>query len=60
MNKKKIQIVCLYQEKELTRSITVENDKLLDERRRLLQQLNEEEHNKKDNNLTATLSKCRY
>lgn len=41
-------------------SITVENDKLLVERRRLLQQLNEEEHNKKDSNLTATLSKCRY
>ncbi|KAA8593319.1 hypothetical protein FQN60_009435, partial [Etheostoma spectabile] len=35
-------------EKELTISITVENEKLLVERRRLLQQLNEEEHNKKD------------
>ena len=48
------------QEKELYMSITVENDKLLVERRRLLEQLNEEEHNKKDSNLTATLSKCRY
>lgn len=48
------------QEKELTGSITVENDKLLDERRRLLQRLNEEEHNKKDDHLTATLSKRRY
>uniref|UniRef100_UPI0037E74B79 coiled-coil domain-containing protein 30 n=1 Tax=Semicossyphus pulcher TaxID=241346 RepID=UPI0037E74B79 len=46
-------------EKELTISITVENDKLLVERRRLLQQLNEEEHNKKDSNLAASLSKCR-
>ncbi|KAM9361304.1 coiled-coil domain-containing protein 30 [Symphorus nematophorus] len=49
----------LAKEKELTLSITVENDKLLVERRRLLQQLNEEEHNKKDSHLTATLSKCR-
>lgn len=48
------------QEKELTRSVTVENDKLLDERRRLLQQLNEEERNKKDDHFTATLSKRRY
>ncbi|XP_059185064.1 coiled-coil domain-containing protein 30 [Centropristis striata] len=46
-------------EKELTLSITQENEKLLVERRRLLQQLNEEEHNKKDSNLTASLSKCR-
>uniref|UniRef100_A0A8C9XMA4 Coiled-coil domain containing 30 n=1 Tax=Sander lucioperca TaxID=283035 RepID=A0A8C9XMA4_SANLU len=46
-------------EKELTISITAENDKLLVERRRLLQQLNEEEHNKKDSNLTASLSQCR-
>lgn len=50
----------LSQEKELYISVTVENDKLLGERRRLLEQLNEEEHNKKDSNLTATLSKCRY
>lgn len=50
----------LSQEKELYMSVTVENDKLLGERRRLLEQLNEEEHNKKDSNLTATLSKCRY
>ncbi|XP_034548630.1 coiled-coil domain-containing protein 30 isoform X2 [Notolabrus celidotus] len=49
----------LAKEKEVTISITVENDKLLIERRRLLQQLNEEEHNKKDCNLTASLSKCR-
>ncbi|XP_078104910.1 coiled-coil domain-containing protein 30 isoform X1 [Sander vitreus] len=46
-------------EKELTISITAENEKLLVERRRLLQQLNEEEHNKKDSNLTASLSQCR-
>ncbi|CAJ1050534.1 coiled-coil domain-containing protein 30 isoform X1 [Xyrichtys novacula] len=49
----------LAKEKELTISITMENDKLLLERRRLLQQLNEEEHNKKDCHLTASLSKCR-
>ncbi|XP_044073763.1 coiled-coil domain-containing protein 30 isoform X2 [Siniperca chuatsi] len=49
----------LAKEKELTISITVENDKLLVQRRRLLQQLNEEEHNKKDSTLTASLSKCR-
>lgn len=48
------------QEKELTTSIIVENDKLLGERRRLLQQQTEEDLNKKDSNLTATLSKCRY
>ncbi|XP_078025446.1 coiled-coil domain-containing protein 30 isoform X2 [Epinephelus lanceolatus] len=46
-------------EKELTISITVENEKLLVERRRLLQQLDEEERNKKASNLTASLSKCR-
>ena len=50
----------LFQEKELTMSITMENEKLLVERRKLLQQLNEEEHNKKDSHLTASLSKCRY
>ncbi|XP_041639016.1 coiled-coil domain-containing protein 30 isoform X2 [Cheilinus undulatus] len=49
----------LAKEKEVTMSIAVENDKLLVERRRLLQQLNEEENNKKDCNLTASLSKCR-
>ncbi|XP_035518576.1 coiled-coil domain-containing protein 30 [Morone saxatilis] len=49
----------LAKEKELTVKITVENDKLLVERRRLLQQLNEEEHNQKDSYLTASLSKCR-
>ncbi|KAI9520957.1 hypothetical protein NQZ68_010658, partial [Dissostichus eleginoides] len=46
-------------EKELITRITVENEKLLVERRRLLQQLNEEEHTKKDSYLTASLSKCR-
>ncbi|XP_065810805.1 coiled-coil domain-containing protein 30 isoform X5 [Labrus bergylta] len=49
----------LAKEKELIINITVENDKLLVERRRLLQQLNEEEHNKKDCHLKASLSKCR-
>ncbi|XP_029989962.1 coiled-coil domain-containing protein 30 [Sphaeramia orbicularis] len=49
----------LIKEKELTLNITLENEKLLVERRRLLQQLNEEEHNKKDSNLTASMSKCR-
>ncbi|XP_040015432.1 coiled-coil domain-containing protein 30 [Xiphias gladius] len=49
----------LAKEKELVRSITAENEKLLVERTRLLQQLNEEEHDKKDSNLTAALSKCR-
>ncbi|XP_056220642.1 coiled-coil domain-containing protein 30 [Seriola aureovittata] len=49
----------LAKEKELVASITAENEKLLVERTRLLQQLNEEEHNKKDSNLTAALSKCR-
>lgn len=48
------------QEKELVISITVENEKLLSERRKLLQQLNEEEHKKKDSCLKASLSKCRY
>ncbi|XP_038551715.1 coiled-coil domain-containing protein 30 isoform X5 [Micropterus salmoides] len=49
----------LSKEKELTISITIENDNLLAERRRLLQQLNEEEHNKKDSHISASLSKCR-
>ncbi|XP_038551716.1 coiled-coil domain-containing protein 30 isoform X6 [Micropterus salmoides] len=49
----------LCKEKELTISITIENDNLLAERRRLLQQLNEEEHNKKDSHISASLSKCR-
>ncbi|XP_068170642.1 coiled-coil domain-containing protein 30 isoform X2 [Antennarius striatus] len=49
----------LAKEKEVTISITVENDKLLVERRKLLHQLNEEEQNKKDSKLTATLSKSR-
>ncbi|KAL3978377.1 hydroxycarboxylic acid receptor 2/3 [Sarotherodon galilaeus] len=47
------------QEKELVISITVENEKLLSEKRKLLQQLNEEEHKKKDSCLKASLSKCR-
>ncbi|TNN66207.1 hypothetical protein EYF80_023546 [Liparis tanakae] len=47
-------------EKELTISITVENEKLLVERRRLPQQLNEEAHNKEGRNLTASSSRCRY
>ncbi|GAA6235430.1 centrosomal protein of 135 kDa-like isoform X1 [Lates japonicus] len=49
----------LAKEKELVLSITAENEKLLVERTRLLEQLNEEEHNNKDSNLTAALSKCR-
>nr|XP_020453797.1 coiled-coil domain-containing protein 30-like isoform X2 [Monopterus albus] len=49
----------LAKEKELVISITRENDKLLVERRRLLQQLSEEEHNKEESHLTASLSKCR-
>ncbi|XP_075881512.1 coiled-coil domain-containing protein 30 isoform X2 [Nelusetta ayraudi] len=49
----------LAKEKELTRSVTAENDKLLNERRKLLQQLDEEQHNRQDNYLTASLSKCR-
>ncbi|XP_075997202.1 coiled-coil domain-containing protein 30 isoform X4 [Genypterus blacodes] len=49
----------LAKEKELVVSITVENEKLLFERRKLLQHLNEEEHNKKDRNLTASLARCR-
>lgn len=40
--------------------MTAENDKLLNERRKLLQQLDEEQHNRKDNYLTASLSKCRF
>lgn len=40
--------------------MTAENDKLLSERRKLLQQLDEEQHNRKDNDLTASLSKCRF
>ncbi|XP_029008183.1 coiled-coil domain-containing protein 30 isoform X2 [Betta splendens] len=45
--------------KELVARITEENEKLLVERRELLQHLNEEEHSKKESNLTACLSKCR-
>ncbi|KAM9859331.1 uncharacterized protein ACBR49_009089 [Aulostomus maculatus] len=49
----------LAKEKELIRIITVENEKLLAEKRRLLQQLDEEEQSNKDRNLTTSLSKCR-
>lgn len=49
----------LSKEKELTINITLENDKLLVERRRLLQQLNDEVHNKKDSPHSASLSKNR-
>ncbi|XP_026204832.1 coiled-coil domain-containing protein 30 isoform X3 [Anabas testudineus] len=49
----------LAKQKELVTSITEENEKLLFERRRLLQHLNEEEHNKSKSNQTASLSKCR-
>lgn len=49
----------LSREKELTINITLENDKLLVERRRLLQQLNDEVHNKKDSPHSASLSKNR-
>lgn len=50
----------LFQQKELVISITEENEKLLVERRRMLQHLNEEEHSKKESNQTASLFKCRY
>ncbi|XP_075997200.1 uncharacterized protein LOC142991090 isoform X2 [Genypterus blacodes] len=50
----------LAKEKELVVSITVENEKLLFERRKLLQHLNEEEHNKKDRNLTASLARVDF
>lgn len=39
--------------------VTEENEKLLGERRKLLQRLDEEEHSKKEVNLTARLSKSR-
>ncbi|XP_047437886.1 coiled-coil domain-containing protein 30 isoform X2 [Mugil cephalus] len=49
----------LTKEKQLVTSISLENEKLLFERRQLLQQLDEEEHNKKGHNLTVSLSKSR-
>ncbi|XP_029907455.1 coiled-coil domain-containing protein 30 [Myripristis murdjan] len=49
----------LAKEKELIMIMTVENEKLLTEKRELLQQLNEEEHIKNDSILTASLSKNR-
>ncbi|XP_071401144.1 coiled-coil domain-containing protein 30-like [Centroberyx affinis] len=49
----------LAKEKELIINMTVENEKLLIEKRTLLQQLNEEEHIKNDSILTASLSKYR-
>ncbi|CAN9512073.1 unnamed protein product [Ophioblennius macclurei] len=49
----------LEKEKELVKSMNAENEKLLCERRRLIQQLDEEEHSKKDLHLSALLSKRR-
>ncbi|XP_036007978.1 coiled-coil domain-containing protein 30 isoform X1 [Fundulus heteroclitus] len=46
-------------EKEVVEYITMENEKLLSERRKLLQQLSEEEDNMKNSKLTASLSKNR-
>ncbi|XP_029948687.1 coiled-coil domain-containing protein 30 isoform X1 [Salarias fasciatus] len=49
----------LAKEKELVKSMNAENEKLLSERRRLIQQLDEEEHSKKDLQLSAGLSRRR-
>ncbi|XP_047204038.1 uncharacterized protein si:dkey-264d12.5 isoform X4 [Girardinichthys multiradiatus] len=49
----------LKKEKEVVECITMENEKLLTERRELLQQLSEEEDNMKNSKLTACLSKSR-
>ncbi|XP_028261011.1 coiled-coil domain-containing protein 30 isoform X2 [Parambassis ranga] len=49
----------LAKKKELIMSIGVENEKLLFEKRKLLQQLSETDSNKKDSHLTASLSQCR-
>ncbi|XP_061584272.1 coiled-coil domain-containing protein 30 [Cololabis saira] len=49
----------LAKEKEFVVCVTVENENLLNERRKLLQQLNEDEHMGRDSNLTLSLSKCR-
>ncbi|MEQ2261165.1 hypothetical protein XENORESO_006636, partial [Xenotaenia resolanae] len=46
-------------EKEVVECITMENERLLTERRELLQQLSEEEDNMKNSKLTACLSKSR-
>ncbi|KAM4582573.1 uncharacterized protein V3H82_006582 [Fundulus diaphanus] len=46
-------------EKEVVECITMENEKLLSERRKLLQQLSEEEDNMKNSKLKASLSKNR-
>ncbi|KAM9759055.1 uncharacterized protein ACNS7B_005851 isoform 1-T1 [Menidia menidia] len=47
------------QERELVTCMMEGNEKLLSERRRLLEQLNEEQHNKEDSIRIASLSKCR-
>lgn len=49
----------LKKEKEVVDCITMENEKLLSERRKLLQQLSEEEDNMKNIRLKASLSKTR-
>ncbi|RVE73325.1 hypothetical protein OJAV_G00046630 [Oryzias javanicus] len=49
----------LAKEKELVLCISLENEKLLLDKRKLLEELTEEEHNKKDTKLTASLSKSR-
>ncbi|KAK5610437.1 hypothetical protein CRENBAI_004656 [Crenichthys baileyi] len=49
----------LKKEKEVVECITMENERLLSERRELLQQLSEEEDNMKNSKLTACLSKSR-
>ncbi|XP_038125305.1 coiled-coil domain-containing protein 30 isoform X3 [Cyprinodon tularosa] len=46
-------------EKEVVKCVTTENEKLLSERRKLLQQLSEEEDNMKNLKLTASLTKTR-
>ncbi|KAF6738799.1 Coiled-coil domain-containing protein 30 [Oryzias melastigma] len=50
----------LAKEKELVLCISLENEKLLLDKRKLLEELTEEEHSKKDTKLTASLSKTRY
>nr|XP_015814507.2 coiled-coil domain-containing protein 30 isoform X2 [Nothobranchius furzeri] len=49
----------LTKERELVVCITEENEKLLDERRKLLWQLNEAENNTKESHFTASLFKSR-
>ncbi|KAM6927210.1 uncharacterized protein FYW49_003407 [Xenentodon cancila] len=49
----------LAKEKEFVVCITLENENLLCERRKLLQQLNEDEHSRRDSNVTLSLSKSR-